>query len=145
MAPSCKIELARFSARLKIQDGAECGNSDLQNETCEMQFPVFLVESLPLADSTSQLYGYSCFFFKTKSSIKNPYLLLQSGTITCVYWPPIIQLTIVFAPVIEKLVKEIVTNCKFSLEKLKLLRRPHQSVFIRQDIKLNPCLLWGIP
>ena len=26
MAPSCKIELARFSARLRIQDGAECGN-----------------------------------------------------------------------------------------------------------------------
>ena len=27
MAPSCKIELARFSARQRIQDGAECGNS----------------------------------------------------------------------------------------------------------------------
>jgi len=26
MAPSCKLELARFSALLKIQDGAECGN-----------------------------------------------------------------------------------------------------------------------
>ena len=26
VAPSCKIELARFSARLRIQDGAECGN-----------------------------------------------------------------------------------------------------------------------
>ena len=26
MAPSCKIELARFSARLRIQDEAECGN-----------------------------------------------------------------------------------------------------------------------
>ena len=31
MAPSCKIELVRFSARLRIQDEAECGNinSDL--------------------------------------------------------------------------------------------------------------------
>ena len=26
MAPSCKLELARFSAKLRIQDGAECGN-----------------------------------------------------------------------------------------------------------------------
>ena len=26
-APSCKLELARFSAQLKIQDGAECGNN----------------------------------------------------------------------------------------------------------------------
>ena len=26
MAPSCKLELARFSALLRIQDGAECGN-----------------------------------------------------------------------------------------------------------------------
>ena len=27
MAPSCKLELARFSALWKIQDGAECGNN----------------------------------------------------------------------------------------------------------------------
>jgi hypothetical protein len=27
VAPSCKLRLARFSARLKIQDRAECGNS----------------------------------------------------------------------------------------------------------------------
>ena len=26
MAPSCKLELARFSANLRVQDGAECGN-----------------------------------------------------------------------------------------------------------------------
>ena len=26
VAPSCKVELARFSASLRIQDGAECGN-----------------------------------------------------------------------------------------------------------------------
>ena len=26
MAPSCKLELAGFSAQLKIQDGDECGN-----------------------------------------------------------------------------------------------------------------------
>ena len=26
VAPSCKLELARFSALLRIQDGAECGN-----------------------------------------------------------------------------------------------------------------------
>ena len=26
MAPSCKVKLARFSAQLRIQDGAECGN-----------------------------------------------------------------------------------------------------------------------
>ena len=32
MAPSCKIELARFSARLRIQDGAECGNT-IQQKT----------------------------------------------------------------------------------------------------------------
>ena len=25
-APSCKLKLARFSAKLRIQDGAECGN-----------------------------------------------------------------------------------------------------------------------
>ena len=27
VAPSCKLRLARFSARLKLQDRAECGNS----------------------------------------------------------------------------------------------------------------------
>ena len=27
MAPSCKLELARFSAWLKIHDGADCGKS----------------------------------------------------------------------------------------------------------------------
>ena len=27
MAPSCKIELARFSAKLRIQDGAKCGKN----------------------------------------------------------------------------------------------------------------------
>ena len=27
MAPSCKIELARFSAKLKFQDRDECGNN----------------------------------------------------------------------------------------------------------------------
>ena len=32
MAPSGKIELARFLARLRIQDGAECGNGELCNE-----------------------------------------------------------------------------------------------------------------
>ena len=26
LAPSCKLKLARFSAELRIQDGAECGN-----------------------------------------------------------------------------------------------------------------------
>ena len=26
LAPSCKLKLARFSAKLRIQDGAECGN-----------------------------------------------------------------------------------------------------------------------
>ena len=26
VAPSCKLELARFSVGLRIQDGAECGN-----------------------------------------------------------------------------------------------------------------------
>ena len=25
LAPSCKLKLARFSAKLRIQDGAECG------------------------------------------------------------------------------------------------------------------------
>ena len=28
VAPSCKLELARFSALLRIQDGAECGNKE---------------------------------------------------------------------------------------------------------------------
>ena len=27
LAPSCKLKLARFSAELRIQDGAECGNN----------------------------------------------------------------------------------------------------------------------
>ena len=27
VAPSCKLELARFSALPRIQDGAECGNN----------------------------------------------------------------------------------------------------------------------
>ena len=27
VAPSCKVELARFSVLLRIQDGAECGNT----------------------------------------------------------------------------------------------------------------------
>ena len=26
LAPSCKLKLARFSAKLRIQDGAQCGN-----------------------------------------------------------------------------------------------------------------------
>ena len=26
LAPSCKLKLARFSAKLRIQDGAKCGN-----------------------------------------------------------------------------------------------------------------------
>ena len=38
MAPSCKIELARFSAGLRKQDGAECGNMvlgvDLKDYGC---------------------------------------------------------------------------------------------------------------
>ena len=28
-APSCKLELDRFSVQLKIQDGAECANREL--------------------------------------------------------------------------------------------------------------------
>ena len=28
VAPSCKLELARFSAYLRIQDGAECGKKE---------------------------------------------------------------------------------------------------------------------
>ena len=31
VAPSCKLELARFSGQLRIQDGAECGNTDFIN------------------------------------------------------------------------------------------------------------------
>ena len=31
MAPSCKIELARFSAWLRIQDGTECGKMKLKS------------------------------------------------------------------------------------------------------------------
>ena len=27
LAPSCKLKLARFSAKLRIQDGAECGKN----------------------------------------------------------------------------------------------------------------------
>ena len=27
VAPSCKLELARFSAKLRIKDGAECGKN----------------------------------------------------------------------------------------------------------------------
>ena len=27
LAPSCKLKLARFSAKLRIQNGAECGNT----------------------------------------------------------------------------------------------------------------------
>ena len=30
MAPSCKLELARFSALLRIQNGAECGKNWVQ-------------------------------------------------------------------------------------------------------------------
>jgi phage protein D len=32
VAPSCKLRLARFSARLKIQDRAECGNYKANKE-----------------------------------------------------------------------------------------------------------------
>ena len=28
LAPSCKLKLSRFSAKLRIQDGAECGNME---------------------------------------------------------------------------------------------------------------------
>ena len=31
VAPSCKLELARFSAMPRIQDGAECGKSKRMN------------------------------------------------------------------------------------------------------------------
>ena len=42
MAPSCKLELARFSAWLRIQDGAECGNiseDDLGNKMGRVHVP----------------------------------------------------------------------------------------------------------
>ena len=29
VAPSCKLEHARFSAELRVQDGAECGSNDI--------------------------------------------------------------------------------------------------------------------
>ena len=41
MAPSCKLKLARFSALLRIQDGAECGNK---------QTPVVIGPGLKPAD-----------------------------------------------------------------------------------------------
>ena len=34
VAPSCKLELARFPAELSIQDGAECGNLNVCQKIC---------------------------------------------------------------------------------------------------------------
>ena len=31
MAPSCKLRFARFSARLRFQDRAECGNNQIES------------------------------------------------------------------------------------------------------------------
>ena len=33
LAPSCKLKLARFSAKLRIQDGAECGKNNIMRAT----------------------------------------------------------------------------------------------------------------
>ena len=46
VAPSFKLELARFSAWLRIQDGAECGNMKqvgLSRATLEFQVKVFIL------------------------------------------------------------------------------------------------------
>ena len=42
LAPSCKLKLARFSAELRIQDGAECGNNSIiQTDSIMMLHPSF--------------------------------------------------------------------------------------------------------
>ena len=38
MASSYKLELARFSALLRIQDGAECGNIETEFEGAQVQY-----------------------------------------------------------------------------------------------------------
>ena len=47
VAPSCKLELARFSALLRIQDGAECGNNQVAHLSgergCVCNFATFLL------------------------------------------------------------------------------------------------------
>ena len=38
LAPSCKLKLPRFSAKLRIQDGAECGNLGFKIILCPKIF-----------------------------------------------------------------------------------------------------------
>ena len=38
MAPSYKLELARFSVKLKNQDGAECGNTHVRYLRLKLQY-----------------------------------------------------------------------------------------------------------
>ena len=42
VAPSCKLELARFSAWQRIQDGAECGNITMDTTWAFFWFPMVL-------------------------------------------------------------------------------------------------------
>ena len=49
VAPSCKLELARYSALPRIQDGAECGNSKviiipMNYDFCRLNIFIPLVE-----------------------------------------------------------------------------------------------------
>ena len=47
VAPSCKLVLARFSALLRIQDGAECGNNKILSI-----FPHYVYCNNDILDST---------------------------------------------------------------------------------------------
>ena len=38
LPPSCKLELARFSAKLKIQEGAEVGNTNVRYLRLKLQY-----------------------------------------------------------------------------------------------------------
>ena len=52
VAPSCKLNLARFSALLKIQDGAECGN------IADIEFVLWVCKVIFLSKPTLLMLDY---------------------------------------------------------------------------------------
>ena len=80
MAPSCKLRFARFSARLKFQDRAECGNKSFCLAiTARLVYNLSNAELGKVKDprSLNQVYLYVKFLFfyiLRSSSIKSSLL-----------------------------------------------------------------------
>ena len=59
MAPSCKLELARFSAWLKIHNGADCGKSFEYLPACNAAFPAKSKMAARGPSMADGVFGYS--------------------------------------------------------------------------------------